>query len=310
MSENYAAQKAIPVALIKIDANSPHLLESAVEDLISAASLKVKLGEKILVKPNLLKANPLACTDPHFVAVVCQKLLDLGADVIVADSPGFGTCSSVAASIGLVDALAPLGLKVSSFEKVVWQKLPMEGHPRLPIARLALEVDQIFSLPRVKAHSQMRLTLAVKNCFGVVVGFHKAVAHTIYGSNPDFFADVLAALFSILPQVASIIDGRIAMHITGPANGQPYALNLLGASSNALLLDYVLCQILHVEFKDFPLGQAQLRREALCEPIYPLESPNAFDASGFSVPQVLLTTSFAPHRLIYSCLKRIWAALF
>ena len=71
-------------------------------------------GLRVLVKPNLLRAVPLACADPLVTAAACAWLLGQGASVTVADSPGFGTARGVAAAIGLEAALKPLGLAVRS----------------------------------------------------------------------------------------------------------------------------------------------------------------------------------------------------
>ena len=314
MDEIKSGSKTLAVALLNMAQDRDKSLDVAMEELFVQAQFKINAGDKILVKPNLLKAKALACTDPQFVATCCQKLLDLGAKVIVADSPGFGTCEGVAQSIGLTATLAPLGLKVRPFTQMVWQKFDLDRVVRVPMAKEALEADLIFSLPRVKAHSQMGLTMAVKNCFGVVGGAHKAVAHTLFGSKAALFSDVLVAIWSRLPKVWAVADGRICMHVTGPTNGRPYPLNLLGACTNAAILDMVIAQILQVDFKDLPLGQALARYGlSLNDPYevsYPMDSPKSFSSTGFIVPKVLLTTSFAPHRLILSCLRRLWTALF
>ena len=182
------------------------------------------------------------------------------------------------------------------------------------VARAALESDVIFSLPRVKAHSQMRLTLAVKNLFGCVCGLRKALIHTRQGQDPDFFADCIAALWAGLPPVAAVADGLTAMHVTGPSRGRPFPLGLLGASPSAVALDEALCAVLGLPLSGTPLGAALERREAAgCRragwrPDYVLARPEDFDRTGFIVPDELMHTSFRPWRLFKSCLRRLWLA--
>ena len=182
------------------------------------------------------------------------------------------------------------------------------------MARAALESDVIFSLPRVKAHSQMRLTLAVKNLFGCVCGLRKALIHTRQGQDPDFFADCIAALWAGLPPVAAVADGLTAMHVTGPSRGRPFPLGLLGASPSAVALDEALCAVLGLPLSGTPLGAALERREAAgCRragwrPDYVLARPEDFDGTGFIVPDELMHTSFRPWRLFKSCLRRLWLA--
>ena len=133
----------------------PLLLDRA--GLASSFSLR---SAHVLVKPNLLTATPLACTSPVVVAAVCRWLLDQGARVRVGDSPGFGTATAVARQTGVEEALRPLGLRVESLADPRPLELPLRrgGPVSFGVARVALESDVIFSLPRVKAHSQMRLT--------------------------------------------------------------------------------------------------------------------------------------------------------
>ena len=139
-----APDVAIAVCLARCPASEaaaqvlPDLLDRA--ELWGGRSLH---GLHILVKPNLLRNSALACTDPQVVAAVCQWLLEAGARVIVADSPGFGTARSVARDTGLSAALARLGLAV--------QPMARGSHVRLStgseilISQTALEADLIVT---------------------------------------------------------------------------------------------------------------------------------------------------------------------
>lgn len=280
-------------------------------DVCAAGSpLRELHGKHVLLKPNLVTARPLACTSPAVMAAACRWLLDQGARVRVADSPGFGTASAVARKTRLTDALAPLGIRVEALDAP--QRLALDGGVSFPVSRLALESDLIVSAARVKAHSQMRLTLSVKNLFGCVCGLRKAVIHTRQGQEPDIFADCLAALAAALPPTAGLLDGIVAMHETGPSNGSPYPLGLLGASSSCVALDEAFCALLGCTVEDVPLAAALVRRghaDCLangCRPRYPLLQPADCAVTDFRVPVHLLHTSFRPWRLLKSCLHRFW----
>ena len=319
----------LPVALLRHEGYSAPGLHQAVGQVMDAARLAefyaLRPGARVLVKPNLLLAKPLACASPEVVAAVCAWLLDKGVKVRVADSPGFGRAVSVARAVGLEAALRPLGLVVEEIGPAVPLPLPLEGEAaqkagfqaggsRFQVARLAMESDLIVSVPRVKAHAQMLVTLSVKNCFGCVRGLHKAVAHAREGRDPLFFADCLAALWAALPPVAAVADGITAMHITGPSNGKPFALGLLGASASAVALDEALYAVLGLTPQDVPLGAAMCRRHAWgsaaagTQAVFPLNAPADFCAAGFQLPAELSHTSFHPARFVQSCFRRIFAA--
>lgn len=305
------------VALQKCDSYEDADLPAKIFEILDSAQIPAGPGMRALVKPNLLQAKDLACTHPRVVAAVCQWLLDKKASVIVADSPGFGSARNVAAAIGLSKLLTPLGLRVEELDKPVTVKteLPDGRKINFKISRKALEADSIISLPRVKAHSQMRLTLAVKNCFGCVSSLRKAFCHARHGGDTDFFADCIVAIWASLPTVAAVADGIVCMHKTGPAKGEPFHLGLIGASKHAPVLDKALMRVLGVEPEQCPIARAIKRCEKevsqndLAMPEFPLLKPDNFEASGFVVPQVLLSASFNPLRLSWSVIRRIAKSL-
>ncbi len=328
-----ATPGSLPVALLRHEQYENPGLSRAVGEVLDAARLAehspLRPGARVLVKPNLLLAKPLACTSPQVVAAVCAWLMDHGAKVRVADSPGFGRAASVARAVGLEAALRPMGLTVEEIGPADPVPLPLigdaaqkaglqAGGSRFHVARLALESDLIVSVPRVKAHAQMLVTLSVKNCFGCVRGLHKAFAHAREGRDPLFFADCLAALWAVLPPVAAVADGISAMHVTGPSNGSPFALGVLGASASAVALDEALYAVLGLAPQDVPLGAALSRRKAWGSAQaggqdgvwaeFSLLTPADFASAGFQLPKELSHTSFHPARFVHSCIRRIVAA--
>ena len=176
MEKQPVSAHAVPVALARCEGYDRRSLDQLVGEVLDAAriaqSCSLKVGTKVLVKPNLLMGRSLACTSPGVVAAACRWLRDHGAQMAVADSPGFGRARSVARAIGLESALRPLGLEVRELDRPVPVSLPLpqgsrsahsgKAGTRFHVARAVHECDFILSLPRVKAHSQMLITLAVK----------------------------------------------------------------------------------------------------------------------------------------------------
>lgn len=299
----------IPVALLPCPSYERASLEKAVGRVMQG--ILPPRGCHVLVKPNLLRAAELCCTHAEVTRAVCVQLLEHGCRVSVADSPGFGTARSVATAIGLAEALRPLGLTVQPLTHA--RPVPLGDGGRWGVARLALECDHVVSVPRVKAHCQMRVTLAVKNLFGCVCGLRKAVAHTRQGKDRDVFTRALLDLWRALPPVSAVMDGVTAMHITGPSGGKPFALGCVGASASAVALDTALYSLLGARPQDIPLWDAaQVAGLPGAMPedlIFPLSQPHEFDARGFALPQRLIDISFEPHRLFISLCRRVWTAL-
>ncbi len=271
-------------------------------------------GRHVLVKPNLLRAQALACTGPEVVAAACKWLLDMGARVTVADSPGFGSAAGVASAIGLEPLLNKLGLHAEPMCGRVPVRLP-SGY-QIFIAGTAMEADCILSCARLKAHSQMRLTMSCKNLYGCVPGLYKALYHTREGQDPEQFAVMQSSILGFLPPVSGLVDAVCAMHVTGPSGGKPYRLGLLGASASPVALDEAFCRIVGREPRDIPLQKAFIAaRHPHCLSSgavadYPLLAPEDVCVSDFVLPDELMHTSFRPGRLLRSCLKRIWDRMF
>ncbi len=287
----------------------PRLLEKA--GLWNGMPLQ---GRHVLVKPNLLRAQALACTSPEVVAACCSWLLDMGAGVTVADSPGFGSAAGVASAIGLEPLLKKLGLQTEPMRGRVPVRLP--SGDEIFIARTAMEADCILSCARLKAHSQMRLTMSCKNLYGCVPGLYKALYHTRQGCDPGQFATMQSSLPGFLPPVSGLIDAICAMHVTGPSGGKPYNMGLLGASASPVALDEAFCRIAGRSPEDVPLQKAFIMAgHPHCSASgavvqYPLLAPEDVSVSDFVLPDELMHTSFRPGRLLRSCFKRIWDGMF
>lgn len=285
-------------------------LKACVFAALEAADLHLASGLRVLVKPNLLTSSRLACTNPDFVAAACEWLLDQGTKITIADSPAFGSAAKVAEAVGLAYALKPFGLQVREFGHPQKIRLDLPGQelkPAIKIAKEALEADLILSLPRVKAHSQMRLSLAVKNCYGVICGLRKAIAHARFGASVDLFADCVAALWAALPPVAALCDGIVAMSGTGPIKGVPCQLGLIAASASAPACDAAIMAVLKQPVDSIPLALALLRRGVdFSNPAFTLQMPEEFSPMGFQTPETLREISFNPLYLGKTLLKRVW----
>lgn len=265
---------------------------------------------RVLLKPNLITAanGRLACTDGRCVAAVAQWLIDHGAQPAVGDSPSFGSARSVLAAIGALPALERLGVPVVEFRRITETLLPCGV--KAALAAEALECDLLLNIPRVKAHSQMRLTLAVKNYFGCLSGFHKPWWHMAHGGDNGRFAQLLVELLAVLPSGGSLVDGVVAMHVDGPIHGQPYPLGILAAGVNPVAVDAAILRVLGVEPQRSPLwraahgaGLAGADAETLH---FPLATPAGLAVTDFVVPEHLGPVRFNPFRFVKNSIKRTW----
>lgn len=218
----------------------------------------------------------------------------------IGDSPAFGTARRVANANGLTEALQGLPVKIINLDHA--KKIRLECGICIGISQKALEPDLIINIAKLKAHSQLCITAAVKNLFGCVVGFRKALAHCQYGDVSNLFESLIIELIQALPQTVSLVDAVTSMHKTGPVNGIPFNLNLIGGSPSPVALDTALYNILEVRPHNAPLWLESQRRKLpgahIHELIYPLAKPENFDAFGFIFPCKLKPVTFYPTRFL------------
>lgn len=223
-------------------------VRSVVHDLLDAmGGREIRWGSKVLVKPNLL--SPAApdramLTHPLVVKTVVEYVLERGARVLVADSQAMGSFDRILKESGIGEALRQLDVECREFRNSV----PVDVGPpfgKVEIAEDALLADVIINLPKLKTHSQMLLTLAVKNLFGCVVGLRKPQWHLRAGVDRDRFASLLVRICATLKPAFNILDGVLAMEGPGPGKGGiPRPVGVIMASGDAFSLDAAVCRML------------------------------------------------------------------
>ncbi|WP_320176344.1 DUF362 domain-containing protein [Maridesulfovibrio sp.] len=296
----------VPVAFFRILEYESTFLDTAVAMTLEECGFKVNLGTKVLVKPNLVSSkNPLACTHPNVTLSLCRYLKDCGAQITVADSPGYGSAAQVSKAIGMTDGLKKMGLKPKSLGRPTPLKLSFGE--TIGISRDALESDMIINVPKLKAHGQFVVTGAVKNLFGTVVGFRKAYAHTRFGETPGLMEKMIIEVAQSMPLAFNLMDAIYPMHETGPISGKPYSMSLLAGSTNPFALDTALYMLLGLSPKKILLwretAQQKIRGYDPDHIKYVIEPPDDFDTTDFKVPEQLSPMEFEPVRFVKGRIK-------
>lgn len=269
-------------------------------------------GSSVLLKPNLIssRAPKLACTDARFIRGVAEWFADQGARLAIGDSPSFGSAAQVMRKMGITSELQGLDLRVVEF-KSPKEHILTHG-VRVGIAEEAIDCDLFVNLPRIKAHNQMFVTIAVKNLFGIVCGMRKAICHMKNGLSHQKFGDLMLDLTTVLPSQVSLVDGIEVMNRRGPINGELLELGCLCAGLDPVGVDTLLLSLLELEEKKCPIWRAATAREfagARLELLECLgEMPASFAGSGFRAPSILNPVPFNPFRFMRSSLRRAMAS--
>nr|AOO54669.1 iron-sulfur cluster-binding protein [uncultured bacterium] len=305
---------SIPVFLAKRDTYERNAIAALVEEMAGSLGFAASwAGRTVLLKPNLISASApsLACTDAEFIAGVCRWFLDHGARVRIGDSPAFGSAARAMRQHGIDRALA--GMAVEKIEFVTPVEKRLACGCTVQVAAESIECDLLVNLPKVKAHNQMYVTLAVKNVFGVVLGMRKAMLHMREGGVDGRFTEIILDLLEILPRQLAIADGIVAMHRDGPIGGEALGTGCVAGSTSCVALDTALLAALELDPASSPLWREAARRglpgSRATDIIYPLLTPEVFAGSGFSAPVELNGIRFNPIRFLRGMLRRFVLAL-
>ena len=217
---------------------------------------KIKAGQLVLIKPNMLSAakpQDAILTHPLVVKAAVEYVLSKGARPQVSDSPAIGSFEHILNANGMKEALSGMDVVCQPFKNT--RKVDI-GKPygSIDIASDAIEADVIINLPKLKTHSQMLLTLAVKNMFGCIVGFEKSHWHMRAGVDTVAFARLLIAIHQAVIPTVSILDGIIGLEGEGPGKaGKPRNIGVLIGSCNSFALDAAVCKMIGVSCDKVPI---------------------------------------------------------
>ncbi|MGD9332623.1 MAG: DUF362 domain-containing protein, partial [Desulfobacterales bacterium] len=222
-------------------------LKAVIYDMLAAADGADALRGRVLIKPNLLLAAKPAqavTTHPRVVRAAVQFVRDQGGDPIIADSPAVGSMARIYRGGAYRETLQDLDVPFQAFDtEAVVDIGPPFG--QVPLARQALEADAVINLAKLKTHSQMTLTLGVKNTFGCVVGLKKPEWHMRAGVDKALFARLVVQIHLAIAPAFTLIDGIVGMDGHGPGKaGRPLPLGLLIGSRSAFAADHAVCDLI------------------------------------------------------------------
>jgi len=212
-------------------------------------------GHHVLVKPNfLIPATPSQAilTHPSVIKAAVEYVLDRGARVTIADSPAMGSFERILQDNGVAAALKDLDVHCQAFHDTI--KINV-GKPfdLIDAAVEAVRADWIINLPKLKTHSQMLLTLGVKNMFGCIAGNRKAEWHLRAGIDRDMFAKLLVLICRTIKPAFTVLDGILAMEGEGPGKrGVPKEIGVLMGSADAFSVDAAVCRMLGLASEKMP----------------------------------------------------------
>ena len=231
-------------------------------DLLGGIGKYVKTGQRVLLKPNLLsgKHQDMAITThPAIVKAVIMLVREAGGRPFIGDSPAAFPFAKegidkIAEITGIKDMADEMGVDIIDLDEAITVRGPDGGiFKEYEISKVAINSDLVINLPKLKTHSQMVLTSAVKNLFGCVPGTRKVQWHYKAGVDRIYFARMLVEISQIINPVLTIVDGIIGLEGDGPGSaGTPRHIGLIVAGTNCSAVDVVISRIVGVAEDQLP----------------------------------------------------------
>ena len=256
--------------------------------------------ESIALKVNLLMAaepEKAITTHPRLAAAVGNLTKAQGAKAFILDSPTGAyqynerTMKRVYRACGMSRAAQEAGIALNfdtTHQPVSFPEGKLIQH--FDILTPLVKADGIFNLCKLKTHTLMTMTGAVKNIFGAIPGRKKPGFHATL-QDPALFAQMLLDLVDCVSPRLSIMDAVVGMEGNGPSNGHLRHIGLLLASENPLALDVVAGEIIGLEPEHNPILEEAKKRGTYPHRLEHIDligaDPAELRIPGFSLPATL-----------------------
>ncbi len=278
----------MPEVIFKRAAYDYETLKPAITEVIDTIGENLSWNKSnVLIKPNLLlpaRPEKAVLTHPLIIRAVVEYVRDRGGRPKIMDSPGTGSIEKIYRHGGYQEALKDLDVEFSKFS----DSMPYDiGEPFgiIDMAEDPLKADIVINLAKLKTHSQMFLSLGVKNLFGCIVGLKKPEWHFRTGVDREMFARLLLQIYMAVNPAITIVDGILAMEGPGPGkSGIPRHIGVLVGSRNAVSTDIAICKMLNISPNRLPTNKAAGKIESIDHSVK--ISGDFFTVDNFSFPEI------------------------
>ena len=230
------------VALIK-DKRSLETVNKILDAIPYAEALSD--WDRVLIKVNFITTKNWetgATTDPIIVEALVNKIRELGKEVIIVESDAQTTNADKA---WIASGMNELGTRLDVpfinmrhvDEKVELMVPDSRELKKIKVAKIATE-SAIVSAAKLKTHMSTKVTLGLKNMFGMLTTKFKGKYH-VRGMDK-----VIHDINKTLPPQLTIIDGFVAMEGRGPVHGKPVKMDTVIASVDPVAADSIACQVM------------------------------------------------------------------
>lgn len=196
----------------------------------------LKEAKKILVKPNIVSAEPYpTTTHPEVLDTVLSRLSDR--EVLVGDAPAVdaGRSKKIFEKTPLKEVCDIHGVRLVNFYAEKMKTVRSSRGYKIRVSTVPFLCDFVISLPVLKFHSMLDLSGALKNQFGYLSRTDRILMHTKIKNIDKGIAEVNAAVppsLFIVDAVETMVKAQECRH-----GGCPAELGFMMAGVDPVSLD-------------------------------------------------------------------------
>ena len=200
---------------------------------------------RVLIKVNFITTKTWdtgATTDPIVVEAIIKKLAHLSVETIVVESDATMTNANKAfEATGMKEMCENNGVEFLNL-RYVKDKVKIDipnGETLSSITVPQIVKDSvIISAAKLKTHMSTKVTLGMKNMFGLLPDKLKFKYHT------NGISKVIVDINTVIRPAITVIDGFVGMEGKGPVDGTPIKMNLIIAGKDVVATDATAARIM------------------------------------------------------------------
>jgi len=213
--------------------------------------------KQVLIKVNFITIETWetgATTDPIVVEAIIKKLKNLPVQVLVVESDATMTNADQAfEATGMKEMCQRNGVQCLNLRHVkdrVKIDIPnCETLGSITVPRIVKE-SAIISAAKLKTHMATKVTLGMKNMFGLLPDKFKGKYHA------KGISKVIVDVNTVLKPALTVIDGFVGMEGRGPSGGTPVKMDLIIAGNDVVATDATAARIMGFD----PVEIAHIRK--------------------------------------------------
>jgi len=204
--------------------------------------------KKVLIKVNFITTmtwDTGATTDPIVVEALIQRLKKLPVEIYVVESDATMTNADKAfEATGMKEMCKQYGVECLNLRHApdkVKIKIPnSECLKDITVPRIVTE-SAIISAAKMKTHMATKVTLGMKNMFGLLPDKLKMKYHA------KGISKVIVDINTVIKPAFTVIDGFVAMEGRGPTDGSPVKMDLILAGKDPVATDATGARVMGID---------------------------------------------------------------